>query len=109
MQWWSWFQGSFLKPAASEMVTGDAYLFDEEVGLVGTLGGLRFQCILRKLFNTFLPTPKPSSEATPSQKARAQAPIKPKKHVETRQQISVAVKEARVNEPSTADDLRQRR
>lgn len=58
MQWWSWFRGSFLKPAASEMVAGDAYLFDEEVRLVGTLGGLRFQCILRKFFNIFLPTLK---------------------------------------------------
>lgn len=35
-----------MQPAASEMETGDAYLFEEEVGLVGALGGLRFQCIL---------------------------------------------------------------
>lgn len=53
-----------MQAAASEMVTGDTYLFEEEVGLVGALGGLRFQCIFSKLFNEFLPTPKPSSVGT---------------------------------------------
>lgn len=91
-----------MQPAAGNMVTGDADLFDVETGLVGAPEGLLFQCIPSRLFNTFLPTPKPSSKATTRKKAHAQAPIMPKKHVETRQQISVAVKEARLNEPSTA-------
>lgn len=91
-----------MQPAAGNMVTGDADLFDGETGLVGAPEGLLFQCIPSRLSNTFLPTPKPSSKATTREKAHAQAPIMPKKHVEIRQQISVAVKEARLNEPSTA-------
>lgn len=93
-----------MQPAAGKMVAGDVYLFDEGKSLVGVLGGLRFQCIPRKLFSTFLPAPKPSSEATPRQKTQARAPLMPKKHVETRQQVSVAAKEVRLNEPS-ADGL----
>lgn len=91
-----------MQPAAGKTVAGDVYLFDEGKSLVGVIGGLRFQCIPRKLFSTFLPAPKPSSEATPRQKTQTRAPLTPKKHVETRQQVPVAVKEVRFNEPSTA-------
>lgn len=90
-----------MQPAAGKMVAGDVYLFDEEKSLIGVLGGLRFQCIPRKLFNTFLPTPKLSLEGTPHQKTQIRAPIMPQGHVKARQQVSVAVKEVRLNEPST--------
>lgn len=86
-----------MQPAADKMVAGDVYLFDEEKCLVGVLGGLRFQCIPRKLFNTFLPTPNPSFETTPRQKPPIQPLITPKKHVEARQQIPITVNEVRLN------------
>lgn len=66
-----------LQPSTGKMVAEDAYLFSSQLLI-------------------------PAPEATPRQKAQAQAPMMARKHVEARQQISVAVQEARLNGPSTA-------
>ena len=53
---------SYVKMQALDgnMVAGDVYIFDGE-RIIGMCGALKFQCIPRKLLNTFLPPKNPSS------------------------------------------------
>lgn len=73
-----------MQGAAGKMVAGDVYLFDEDKTIIGVLGGLRFQCIPRTLFNSFLPTPiattatsrMQTQETAPGQKTPPKLPQK---------------------------------
>lgn len=62
-------------PSEGKVVVGDVYLFDDGE-IVGCVGGLKFQCIPRNVFNIFLPppgavtqhrAPAPSQEVSVSQ------------------------------------------
>ena len=67
-----------MQSAGGKMMAGDVWLFNEEQKIVGLVGGLRFQCIPRKLMNVFLPPPK-AAPAKPkvAMAAPSAAPKKP--------------------------------
>ena len=55
-------------PLEGKMVAGDVYLFEGE-SIIGLFGGVRFQCIPRKILNVFLPPPAGSTKnSTPVKK-----------------------------------------
>ncbi len=73
-----------MQPAeGSSVVSGDVYIFDGD-RIIGMVGALKFQCIPRKILNTFLPpkgltVQKAPMAATPRPNLKAAAPkvVKP--------------------------------
>lgn len=67
---------SYVKMQAAEgsVMLGDVYVFDRD-RIIGVVGGLKFQCILRSLLNTFLP---PKGAAAVSKPAFASKKPTPK-------------------------------
>lgn len=65
-----------MQPQPGKVMVGDVYVFDGE-RIVASVGGLKFQCIPRKVLNTFLPPIGASRGATPA--ARQSTPAPPKK------------------------------
>ncbi|TVY82590.1 Non-reducing polyketide synthase PKS12 [Lachnellula suecica] len=59
-------------PGASQVLAGDVYVFTDDERLIGIVGGLKFQCVPRRLLDTML-GPKGSSgpRNTPASKAIA--------------------------------------
>lgn len=59
-----------------KVVAGDVYIFNSEKTVIGVVGGIKFQCIPRKLLNTFLPPADNSAptRAGPQVKTPARAP-----------------------------------
>ena len=91
-----------MQPAeGSNVVAGDVYVFDGD-RIVGMVGALKFQCIPRQLFNTFLPPKGPAvqkapvaSASRPAMKAAAPKVVKPiatKMNVAQRVGPSVTIK-----------------
>lgn len=63
----------------SKMRQGDVYVFNAQREVVGVCGGVRFQCIPRKLMDVMMPKPKAAGKAAAPAKAAASvssAPIK---------------------------------
>ena len=66
-----------MQPVQGKMVAGDVWIFNSSKEVIGVVGGLRFQCIPRKLLNTFLPPPKGHLAPAASKAAPATGPKKP--------------------------------
>ncbi|KAL2414197.1 Non-reducing polyketide synthase PKS1 [Exophiala dermatitidis] len=49
--------------AGSKMRAGDVYVFNADKEVVGLAGGVRFQCIPRKLMDVMMPKPKANAKA----------------------------------------------
>ena len=50
-------------PAEGKVLVGDVYLFEEDT-VIAVIGGLKFQCIPRKVLNVLLPPPGGASKST---------------------------------------------
>lgn len=54
-----------MQPAGPNIMAGDVFIFDGD-RIVGLVGALKFQCIPRSLFNTFLPPKGAAAAAAPA-------------------------------------------
>jgi iron transport multicopper oxidase len=85
-----------MQPVGPKTVAGDVYIFDDEEKIVGVVGGLKFHCIPRKLFNTFLPPADTSvNKAVARQTPAAQVTKQPPKVVKQVEQTKVTVKKVK--------------
>ena len=62
-------------PGEAKMVVGDVYLFDGDT-VIGVFGGLRFQCIPRRLLEMMLPSPNGAKKAAAAPVEQVQTTIK---------------------------------
>ncbi|KAK5088555.1 polyketide synthase [Lithohypha guttulata] len=60
--------------AGSKMRAGDVWIFNDKKEVVGVAGGIRFQCIPRKLMDVMMPKPKGAAAASTTKTAVAAAP-----------------------------------
>ena len=60
-----------MQPAGKDVMAGDVFIFDGDK-IIGCVGALKFQCIPRKLLNTFLPPKGAAAQRTVS------APVAPR-------------------------------
>jgi iterative type I PKS product template protein len=92
-----------MQPAGGRMVAGDVYIFNSEKKVIGVVGGLRFQCIPRKILNTFLPPADAPTSARPQVKASAPTPVVRKPTaIEIPPRTKKAAKPAKAPKPTKA-------
>ena len=90
-----------MQPAGPNTRAGDVYVFDEEDNIVGVVGGLKFFCIPRRLFATFLPASDISAPKTSArQKPELQIAKQPAKVVKQVEKTKVSVKTVKKVQPS---------
>lgn len=93
-------------PGEGKVVVGDVYLFEGET-VIGVFGGLKFQCIPRRLFEMMLPNPSGRKVAVPEP---APATIQTTSKVEKRDNVakitkSIIVKQATASVTSQTLDI----
>jgi len=89
-----------MQAVGPKTVAGDVYIFDDDEKIVGVVGGLKFHCIPRKLFNTFLPPADTTvNKAVARPTPAAQVTKQPPKVVKQVEQTKVTVKKVKKVEP----------
>jgi len=91
--------------AGSKMRCGDVYVFNSNKEVVGVAGGIRFQCIPRKLMDVMMPKPKPAAASAPVAKAASPVATKQPARVEVtpsapKQKAKKPVKVAKTKAPA---------
>lgn len=97
-----------MQPQGDKVFAGDVYLFDDTATIIGLIEGLKFQCIPRRVLNTFIP---PASSG-PGQTSAAQKPSLPARGPTTPVVAPVATKKKVVIQspkivPSSNDAISQ--
>ena len=88
-------------PGEGKMVVGDVYLFDGEI-VVGVFGGLKFQCIPRRLLEMMLPSPNGVKRAPAAESETTHATVKTTTKVEKTSDKTVKVSQSSVVKQITA-------